>query len=498
MCFMNKNINDFLDNITQQELEQWEQIPLITMEDSMTQKRIQKMVKRKLKKKYKNTVAMTAAACLVLFAVFLSEPVRAELERIFHFIPNIGVVESDVVYEVEMICGKLQKDNVTVELKDCYVKGDFLLGTISITDTSPYIHKEELFSDENMTIGEQMSEKYTITWYHNEEQRELFFIKSSANLRDNFKQIEKGLHQIIEKSENDYYEIGVNGFEEKLSFRLKETKAISNLNGIGNTVTQYGTSITAKAEMTEKGAKIDYYAIFSEEAKTIHQFGGYRSYFDYMPYFETIPNAYYNCYLKTKSGDFAEIITAKSFIENGGEIIFDATEKDFPATFYYTALSAKTEECEFVQIPIPEIGQTIPLDICIPFQYGTVKILSVNHIQTIDYTGVHSLDENGKYYAEKGLTDKLILNFNIQSNQKERMLYYIDTKIAEGDYYGAHGSTIETTQQNDIFCKTISFSFLEEDFQQEFQNKNEKSIKLQFYEPTYFIGKEYEIPVTIE
>ncbi len=495
---MNKNINDFLDNITQQELEQWEQIPLITMEDSMTQKRIQKMVKRKLKKKYKNTVAMTAAACLVLFAVFLSEPVRAELERIFHFIPNIGVVESDVVYEVEMICGKLQKDNVTVELKDCYVKGDFLLGTISITDTSPYIHKEELFSDENMTIGEQMSEKYTITWYHNEEQRELFFIKSSANLRDNFKQIEKGLHQIIEKSENDYYEIGVNGFEEKLSFRLKETKAISNLNGIGNTVTQYGTSITAKAEMTEKGAKIDYYAIFSEEAKTIHQFGGYRSYFDYMPYFETIPNAYYNCYLKTKSGDFAEIITAKSFIENGGEIIFDATEKDFPATFYYTALSAKTEECEFVQIPIPEIGQTIPLDICIPFQYGTVKILSVNHIQTIDYTGVHSLDENGKYYAEKGLTDKLILNFNIQSNQKERMLYYIDTKIAEGDYYGAHGSTIETTQQNDIFCKTISFSFLEEDFQQEFQNKNEKSIKLQFYEPTYFIGKEYEIPVTIE
>lgn len=456
------------------------------------------MVKRKLKKKYKNTVAMTAAACLVLFAVFLSEPVRAELERIFHFIPNIGVVESDVVYEVEMICGKLQKDNVTVELKDCYVKGDFLLGTISITDTSPYIHKEELFSDENMTIGEQMSEKYTITWYHNEEQRELFFIKSSANLRDNFKQIEKGLHQIIEKSENDYYEIGVNGFEEKLSFRLKETKAISNLNGIGNTVTQYGTSITAKAEMTEKGAKIDYYAIFSEEAKTIHQFGGYRSYFDYMPYFETIPNAYYNCYLKTKSGDFAEIITAKSFIENGGEIIFDATEKDFPATFYYTALSAKTEECEFVQIPIPEIGQTIPLDICIPFQYGTVKILSVNHIQTIDYTGVHSLDENGKYYAEKGLTDKLILNFNIQSNQKERMLYYIDTKIAEGDYYGAHGSTIETTQQNDIFCKTISFSFLEEDFQQEFQNKNEKSIKLQFYEPTYFIGKEYEIPVTIE
>lgn len=495
---MNKNINDFLDNITQQELEQWEQIPLITMEDSMTQKRIQKMVKRKLKKKYKNTVAMTAAACLVLFAVFLSEPVRAELERIFHFIPNIGVVESDVVYEVEMICGKLQKDNVTVELKDCYVKGDFLLGTISITDTSPYIHKEELFSDENMTIGEQMSEKYTITWYHNEEQRELFFIKSSANLRDNFKQIEKGLHQIIEKSENDYYEIGVNGFEEKLSFRLKETKAISNLNGIGNTVTQYGTSITAKAEMTEKGAKIDYYAIFSEEAKTIHQFGGYRSYFDYMPYFETIPNAYYNCYLKTKSGDFAEIITAKSFIENGGEIIFDATEKDFPATFYYTALSAKTEECEFVQIPIPEIGQTMPLDICIPFQYGTVKILSVNHIQAIDYTGVHSLDENGKYYAEKGLTDKLILNFSIQPNQKERMLYYIDTKIAEGDYYGAHGSTIETTQQNDIFCKTISFSFLEEDFQQEFQNKNEKSIKLQFYEPTYFIGKEYEIPVTIE
>jgi len=203
--------------------------------------------------------------------VFLSEPVRAELERIFHFIPNIGVVESDVVYEVEIICGKLQKDNVTVELRDCYVKGDFLLGTISITDISPYIHKEELFSDENMTIGEQMNEKYTITWYHNGEQRELFFTKGGANLRNNFKQIEKGLHQIIEKSENDYYEIGVNGFEEKLSFRLKETKAISNLNSIGNTVTQYGTSITAKAEMTEKGAKIDYYAICSEEAKTIHR-----------------------------------------------------------------------------------------------------------------------------------------------------------------------------------------------------------------------------------
>lgn len=96
------------------------------------------------------------------------------------------------------------------------------------------------------------------------------------------------------------------------------------------------------------------------------------------------------------------------------------------------------------------------------------------------------------------MTDKLILNFNIQSNQKERMLYHINTKGAEGSYYGVHCSTIETTQQNDIFCKTISFSLLEEDFQQEFQNKNEKSIKLQFYEPTYFIGKEYKIPVAIE
>lgn len=492
---MNKNINDFLDSMTQQELEQWEEIPLIAMEDDVVQKRIQKIVKKKLKKTHKNTVAVTVAACFVLFVVFLSEPVRAELERIFHFIPNIGVVESDVVYEVEIICGKLQKDNVTVELKDCYVKGDFLLGTISITDTSPYYYDEQKeFSDEPYFISKQMNEKYTITWYHNGEQRELFFTKGGANLRNNFKQIEKGLHQIIEKSENNYYEIGINGFDEKLSFRLKETKAISDLKGIGNTVTQYDSSITAKAEMTEKGAKIDYYAICSEEAKTIHQFGEYRSYFDYMPHFETIPNAYYSCYLKTKSGDFAEIIRSKNFIENGGEIVFNATKEDFPATFYYTALSAKTDECEFVEIPVPEIEQTIALNKTINFQYGTVKILSVKRIQTIDYTGVYKVDEYGRNYAEKGSIDKLVLTVNIEPNQKERVLYHIRTKIAQGDYYGAYGSAIDTTQQNDIFGKTISFSFLSE----ELQNENIKSILLQFYEPTYFIGKEYKIPVAIE
>lgn len=492
---MNKNINDFLDSITQQELEQWEEIPLVVMEDDIAQKRIQKIVKRKLKKTHKNTVVVAVVACLVLFAVFLSEPVRAELERIFHFIPNIGVVESDVVYEVEVICGKLQKDNVIVELEDCYVKGDFLLGTISITDTSPYCYDEEKeFSDESYIISKQMSEKYIITWYHNGEQRELFFTKGGANIRNNFRQIEKGLHQIVEKSENDYYEIGVNGFEKKLSFRLKETKAISDLNGIGNTVTQYGTSITANAEMTEKGAKIDYYAICSEEAKTICQFGQYKSYFDYQPYFETIPNAYYSYYLKTKNGKFANVVSAKSFIENGGEIIFDATKEDFPATFYYTALSAKTEEYEFVDIPVPEIEQTIPLDICIPLQYGTVKIFSVSRKQEIDYTGVYKVDEYGKSYAEKGLIDKLILNISIEPNQKERILYHIRTKIAEGDNYGAYGTTIDTTQQSDVFCKTVSFSFLDEDF----QNKNITSIKLKFDEPTYFIGKEYEIPVAIE
>ena len=49
---MNKNINDFLDSMTQQELEQWEEIPLIAMEDDVVQKRIQKIVKKKLKKKY--------------------------------------------------------------------------------------------------------------------------------------------------------------------------------------------------------------------------------------------------------------------------------------------------------------------------------------------------------------------------------------------------------------------------------------------------------------
>lgn len=184
-----------------------------------------------------------------------------------------------------------------------------------------------------------------------ENKENFFFTKGGANLRNNFKQIEKGLHQIIEKSENNYYEIGINGFDEKLSFRLKETKAISNLNSIGNTVTQYGTSITAKAEMTEKGAKIDYYAICSEEAKTIHQFGEYRSYFDYMPHFETIPNAYYNCYLKTKSGDFAKIITAKSFIENGGEIVFDATKKTFQQHFIIQHFLQKQRNVNLYKYP---------------------------------------------------------------------------------------------------------------------------------------------------
>ena len=60
---MNKNINDFLDSMTQQELEQWEEIPLIAMEDDVVQKRIQKIVKKKLKKTHKNTVAVTVAAC---------------------------------------------------------------------------------------------------------------------------------------------------------------------------------------------------------------------------------------------------------------------------------------------------------------------------------------------------------------------------------------------------------------------------------------------------
>ncbi len=489
---MNHKLADFLDSITQEELQQWEEIELVPMKDSLSQKRIQKMVNKKIKR-HANVIAV---CFLLLLAVFTAKPVQAELERIFHFIPGIGLVESNMVYEVEILCGKLQKDDVTVELKDCYVKDNFLFGTLSITDTSLYDYQPEtlgkLVLEGDEAVEKEIYEKYPITWYHGEKQNTLFFPQTGLHLRENFKQLNQYLQLIIDDSESLYYEIAVGDFDKKLSFRLKKSKPISDLKEIGSTVTKNGTSITASAKMTKEGAKINYYAVSSEEAKTISQFGsllysGDKTAWYYLPHFQSKNAPYYRYYLETKDGTIAPLKSAKSLLENGGEAIFDATKKDFPAIFHYTALSAETEECEFIDIPVPEVGQTIEVDIPVFFQYGTVKIYSISHIRDVDYTGHSRINAEGEYYNEKAEMDKLILQMKIEPNQKNRILYRIDAKPAYINYDGGH--LLE--DENDIFSKTLALRF--------YDNTLEKdTMKLQFDTPIYWIEGEYEIPVDLK
>ena len=492
---MDNKLEDFLDSITQEELQQWEQIDFMNMEDKLSQKRIQKMVNKKCKK-YPHSLAV-AACFLLLLAIVTVKPVQAELERIFHFIPDIGLVESDMVYEVEILCGKLQKDNVTIELKDCYVKDNFLFGTISITDTSPYDYQPETLGkvilEGDEIVENEMYEKYPITWYHGEKQNTLFFPHAGLHLRENFKQLNQYLQLIIDDSESLYHEIAVGDFHKKLSFRLKKSKPIFDLKEIGSTVTKNGTSITASAKMTKEGAKINYYAVSSEEAKTITQFGsliysGDKISWFYLPHFQS-KNAppYHRYYLETKEGEIAPLKSAKSLLENGGEAIFEATKKDFPAIFHYTELSAKTEECEFIDIPVPKVGQTIEVDIPIFFQYGTVKISFISHIKSVDYTGYSRINAEGEYYDEKAEMEKLILQMKIEPNQKKRILYKIDAKPVNINYDGGH--LLE--DENDIFSKTLELQFYHHSLE-------EDMIKLQFDDPIYWIEGEYEIPVDLE
>ena len=100
--------------------------------------------------------------------------------------------------------------------------------------------------------------------------------------------------------------------------------------------------------------------------------------------------------------------------------------------------AAETEECEFIDIPVPEVGQTIEVDIPVFFQYGTVKIYSISHIRDVDYTGHSRINAEGEYYNEKAEMDKLILQMKIEPNQKNRILYRIDAKPAYINYVGGH------------------------------------------------------------
>ena len=64
---MNHKLADFLDSITQEELQQWEEIELVPMKDSLSQKRIQKMVNKKIKRhqKKKNPLESQTAATAI-------------------------------------------------------------------------------------------------------------------------------------------------------------------------------------------------------------------------------------------------------------------------------------------------------------------------------------------------------------------------------------------------------------------------------------------------
>lgn len=470
-------MKDVFDYLEEEDLLRNLPEALPQMEDEIAAKRIENLVSERMqaetkqqKKWRKRRILIAAVCCLVAVGVFARKPIAAYFQRILHYLPGVGVYINDTdaeIYEVQIDNPVQEKDGVRVELKGFYCENNMLIGDFVFTGEGLPMAVDEEDDTTKDTIDDEFMEKYQVTYYYGEKNREISFF-SYGRLTEDGKVRRYTMHcseRLYLKDGCYDYAFSIKGFDEKIHLKVVKAKTTENPEDLGYSVTKNGTSLIAKANLDGDTIQLEYYQIPSAEvAQAMEDY--YQTGIILCPY-RFAPLEDY-AYIQNAAGE--RMRGHLESLENGGRYTLKGTEKDFPLTLHHSAYTGTDREKQEVEIPLTE-GAELPQ---VKFHYGTVEFLSAMQEDVIWE------DEDSERTEE---ATKVTVRYKTVPAKGIRKMYAANLRYLKEDDFGVER---DLEQTNEFLIQERSVYLPRE--------KREK-LTFSLENPSYWVGGSYDVVI---
>lgn len=389
------------------------------------------------------------AACAMVIVVLFSslalvgfDNVAAMIENLFTFIPGIGIEPKvdEAIYTIEPVVIKTQADDMTASIIRAVYLNDYLSVTVEVKGKAAYLDGFTFYINKVAT-------NYSEDIMHN------LYVASDSTMLDFSCKIE-------EPKKDDVYEIAVNGFSERLAFKMTPCYDVNDFKMIGSTDMQNGISITATAQRLEDELIIWAYPFKTADAvkDTLLGYGS--------PSFGSY-------YLKR----FIETESEKVYEDEGGwklsnRFVFKMPESYQKATLHLPYLAMLREEKTKLDINLPSDYGIVKSDVVVKTSLGTIKVVEVNRVPS-EYT----INQ-----------DRIIIKFEYESKDSNMLLSSFDfediRQFAMSSLFSENGN--------------LECLFVDVDKSQNDTGNDHIKLSLDITQLSYYLFGEYVIPLEIE
>ncbi|MCL2488907.1 MAG: hypothetical protein FWE80_09515, partial [Oscillospiraceae bacterium] len=241
---MEKEITNILDNLTVEQTERWIDDSMEMKLNSRDRRRIKNAVFEKTgsKKRQRAALPRKLAACAAAFAVVFAslavigfDNVAAAIQKLFTFVPGIGIVEKDDadIYTAELLTGYIQTENAKVTFVNA-VYADGILA-VQIAVAGKETNREHFFEDYTVYINQKSINLADV----------IQLCGSASDYYDTAFYFEK---ETAPPKEGDIFEVAVAGFSERISFSMVPCRDYDDFAKIGPYDTQNGISLVTTAQ----------------------------------------------------------------------------------------------------------------------------------------------------------------------------------------------------------------------------------------------------------
>lgn len=479
---MKDNRNELCDLLEEADILRNLPEKLPEMEDEAAVKRITERVKQKIendaalrKKSRRKRLLVAVVCCLAVIGAFGHKPILAAFQRLFYDLPGVGVYideENKKIYEVEIDQPVMEQDGIQVELRNFYAVGSRFYGEVYITGDLLVLDSEE--TQDKRDEFELLEEKYGITWFYGEKQRKMIDGSRGIRARNTADgkyicysyRIDCEEYLYLEDKGIDTYYLQVQGFDERFRLKVTEPKKLDSIMELGDFQTIEGTTILARAYLTEQGIEVEQFTIPSPEVERVLE-SPYRYDVGMMPYHYDRES---RVFILDKTGEELPMEKWRE-MQNGRLYTVKGTEADFPLTLHIPPRTGADTESHTITLTLPQDGEQITENLPqIEFQYGTVEILSLERENT-------TIKEDAA--AEKP-TAQVTIYYRILPNHKDGREMYRIMMDAEEDFYAKGGIGTGT-------------DYLEGGWEIHLADPEAEEMRLTFHTPSYWIEGDYDI-----
>ena len=366
---MENEIIDALDKLT---VDQTDRLLGETMEmniDTKTSTRIKNSVYKKIgstkKSLYIPHKLVACVAAILIAFVALSfvgfDRIATAISDLLTFIPGVGITEksNDTIYMMDPIVQWTSSEDVKANMVSAVYSNDYL--TITVEVFGKYFPS---FSFEDFSLYFNGS---PIDFINRD--------RGFANDRS-YASLSGGANTALlclsiradEPTYDDLYEIAVEGFSERLSFRMTPCLDYNDIKNIGPTDIQNGISITTTTQRIDNQLIVWCYPFITTNSTNdrILEYG--------------IPSNdvfFIERYIDTESGRVSSTRDRIGSEELAGRLIFDLPDENQTVTLHIPYLSMFREEKVRLNLDFPKEYITVDSDISITCSLGTIRITEI-------------------------------------------------------------------------------------------------------------------------